>query len=66
MPGFLIEYHRKCGNVTVERFDSLIEAVEDRLRRDQQNSDDDLEIAAIASQSREQLEKSHSRYFFAA
>ncbi|QRQ65175.1 hypothetical protein [Corynebacterium kroppenstedtii] len=66
MPGFLIEYHRKRGNVKVERFASLIEAVEERLRRDQQNFDEDLEIVTVASQSREQLEKSHSRYFVSA
>lgn len=66
MPGFLIEYQRKRGNVKVERFASLIEAVEERLRRDQQNSDEDFEIATVASQSREQLEKSHSRYFVSA
>ena len=66
MPGFLIEYHRKRGNVKVERFASLIEAVEERLRRDQKNSDEDLEIVTVASQSREQLEKPHSRYFLSA
>lgn len=66
MPGFLIEYHRKRGHVKVEKFDSLMEALEERLRRDQKNFDEDLEIVTVASQSREQLEKSHSRYFLSA
>lgn len=66
MPGFLIEYHRKRGHVKVEEFDSLMEALEERLLRDQQNFDEDLEIVTVASQSRAQLEKSHSRYFLSA
>ena len=66
MPSFLIEYHRKRGAVKVERFDSLIAAMEERLIRDQNNLDEDLEIVTVSSKSREQLEKSHSRYFLSA
>ncbi|MCT1635875.1 hypothetical protein PQG75_08085 [Corynebacterium pseudodiphtheriticum] len=66
MPGFLIEYYRRRGAVKVEKFDSLAEAMEERLIRDQKNLDEDLEIVTVASKSREQLEKSHSRYFVSA
>ena len=57
MPGFLIEYHRRRGAVKVEQFNSLAEAMEERLLRDQKNLDEDLAIVT---------EKSHSRYFFSA
>lgn len=66
MPGFLIEYHRKRGDVRVERFDSLVDAMKERLDRDQRNRDDDLEIVTVSSRSQEQLQKSHSRYFVSA
>lgn len=66
MPGFLIEYHRRRGDVRVERFESLIAAMEERLIRDQKNLDEDLEIVTVSSKSREQLERSHSRYFLSA
>lgn len=66
MPGFLIEYHRKHGGVKVERFNSLLEAMHERLIRDRLNVDDDLELVTVASRSQEQLERSHSRYFASA
>lgn len=66
MPGFLIEYHRKFGEVHVEAFPSLIEAMQERLRRDRELQDHDVELVTVASKSREQLEKSHSRYFASA
>lgn len=40
--------------------------MEERLIRDQKNLDEDLEIVTVSSKSREQLERSHSRYFLSA
>lgn len=66
MPGFLVEYHRKRGDVSVEEYDSLMDALVERLRRDRMNHDPDLEIASIGANSRGDLERSHSRYFLRA
>ncbi len=66
MPAFLIEYHRPSGRVSCERYDSLLEATRERLHRDKENFDPDLEIVAIAAADEASLRVSHSRYFSAA
>ena len=65
MPAFLIKYQRRTGQVEYQEYESLIEATLQRLLMDKENDDPDLEIAAIASDSIENLRSSHSRYFAA-
>ena len=66
MPGFLIQYQRRSGQVQVTKYDSLLEATQERMHLDKSNYDPGLEIVAVASRSEAHLRKSHARYFFAA
>ncbi|MFC2263361.1 hypothetical protein [Corynebacterium matruchotii] len=63
MPGFLLEYHRKSGEVHVEKFDSLKQAIQKRVALESNVTDDDTEIVVIVSPDEQMLRKSHSRYF---
>lgn len=65
MSSFLIEYHRRSGRLAVTEFESLFQATKKRLELDRVNTDPDLEIVAVASESEEHLRQSHSRYFSA-
>lgn len=65
MIAYLIQYQRRTGEMTLERFDSLRDATVERLKLDRSNTDPDLEVVAIASRSENQLRVSHSRYFSA-
>ncbi|CAB0730691.1 hypothetical protein FRC0088_01582 [Corynebacterium diphtheriae] len=65
MASYLIKYHRRSGNLDITRFDSLIEATIKRLELDKTNTDPELEIVAVASESEDHLRQSHSRYFSA-
>ena len=64
MPGFLIQYHRLSGRVTCTRFDTLREALLERLRLDSERIDPDIENVAISAESKESLRRTHARYFF--
>lgn len=63
MPGFVIEYHRKTGAVTCDKYRDLYEATVERLRRDKLRTDMDVEIVSLSADSEETLRRSHSRYF---
>ena len=63
MPGFLIQYHRKRGEVHVEKFDSPKRAIQKRVALESTTTDDDVEIVVIVSPNEQMLRKSHSRYF---
>ncbi|AKV59431.1 MULTISPECIES: hypothetical protein [Corynebacterium] len=63
MTAYLIKYQRQTGMMALEEFDSLREATAERLRLDRLNTDPDLEIVAVASESEDHLRVSHSRYF---
>ena len=63
MTAYLVQYQRQSGALVLEEFGSLREATAERLRLDRLNTDPDLEIVAIASESEEHLRVSHSRYF---
>jgi len=63
MPGFLIQYHRKSGEVHVEKFDSPKRAIQKRVALESTTTDDDVEIVVIVSPNEQMLRKSHSRYF---
>lgn len=66
MSSYLIKYHRRSGNLDIFEYESLVEATLKRLELDRVNTDPDLEIVAVASESEEHLRQSHSRYFSAA
>lgn len=63
MPGFLIQYHRKSGEVHVEKFDSPERAIQKRVALESTTTDDDVEIVVIVSPNEQMLRKSHLRYF---
>ena len=63
MPGFLLQYHRKSGEVHVEKFDSPKRAIQKRIALESNTTDDDGEIVVIVSPDEQMLRKSHSRYF---
>jgi hypothetical protein len=63
MSGFLIQYHRKSGEVHAEKFDSPKRAIQKRVALESITTDDDIEIAVIVSPDEQMLRKSHSRYF---
>ena len=44
MPGFLIQYHRKSGEVHVEKFDSPKRAIQKCVALESTTTDDDVEI----------------------
>ena len=49
MPGFLLQYHRKSGEVHVEKFDSPKHAMQKRIALESTTTDDDVEIVVIVS-----------------
>ena len=63
MPGFLLQYHRRSGEVHVEKFDSLKQAIQKRVALESNVTDDDTEIVVIGSPDEQTLRESHSRYF---
>ena len=63
MPGFLLQYHRKSGEVHVEQFDSPKQAIQKRVALESNTTDDDIEIVVIVSPDEQMLRKSHSHYF---
>ncbi|MFE4949957.1 hypothetical protein ACFQ9V_07590 [Leifsonia sp. NPDC056665] len=66
MPGFLIEYNRRTGDWHAEEFpgpDGHRAALEERLRREQDRTNPDIEIASLNGDSLDTVKKTHSRYF---
>lgn len=63
MPAFLIDYNRRSGEVSYEKYASLVEATRERRRLDRENDDPEREIVAVASADEESLRHTHSRYF---
>ena len=63
MPGFLVQYHRKSGEVHVKKFDSHKQAIQKRIALESNVTDDDTEIVVIGSPDEQTLRESHSRYF---
>jgi hypothetical protein len=63
MPGYVIEYNRRTHTRRVTEFATPREAMEYRLKLEEQRTDTDIEIAALSSKSLDTLEQTHSRYF---
>jgi hypothetical protein len=69
MRNFLVVYNRRTGERTVEEFPEGCgrEAIRHRFMAEREhNGDTDIEVVVLSSNSREELEKTHSRYFRSA
>lgn len=63
MPGFLIKYNRRTGNVAYKQFPDLRSATKARLRFDRDRSDKNIEIVSVTGSSIDEIKSTHSRYF---
>lgn len=63
MPGYVIEFNRRTRERRVHQFVDHREAMRYRLQLEAQREDEDVEIAALISDSLETLRRTHSRYF---
>lgn len=66
MPGYVIEYHRPSGDRRVYEFPGETghqEALQFRLRLEDERVDEDWEIASLNSDSLDTVKKTHARYF---
>ena len=66
MSGFLIEYNRRTFEWHAKEFGGPSghrDALEARLRREQERTDPNIEIASLNGDSLETIKKTHSRYF---
>jgi len=69
MRSFLVVYNRRTGSNTVREFPPGHgrEAIRARFEAElQRRGDPDIEVVVLCSQSREELLKTHSRYFRSA
>lgn len=63
MPGYVIEFNRRTRERRVHEFEDHRDAMRYRLLLEGQRQDEDIEIAALISDSLEALQRTHSRYF---
>lgn len=63
MPGFVIEYHRRTGEMSLTEYAGIREATKERRRRDRLRANTDVEIVSVGAPDLETLRRSHSRYF---
>ncbi len=63
MQSFVIEFNRHTRERTVHAMATPREAIEYRLRLEQNREDSNIEIVVLTSASLETLERTHSRYF---
>jgi len=69
MRNFLVVYNRRTGENTVREFPpgQGREAIRARFEAEQQNrGNSDIEVVVLGSRSRDELLKTHSRYFQSA
>lgn len=66
MKNFLVVYNRRTGANTVREFPESCgrEAIRKRFEAEREHrGDTDIEVVVLVSSSREELKKTHSRYF---
>ena len=66
MSGFVIEYHRKTRECRVTSFlgeQGYRDVFNERLRLEAENTNPDVEIVSLVSDSIESARATHSRYF---
>jgi hypothetical protein len=63
MRGYVIQFNRRTGDRRVTEFATPHEAMEYRLQLEVGRLDENIEIAALISDSLETLQRTHSRYF---
>jgi hypothetical protein len=69
MRNFLVVYNRRTGATTVREFGEgrAREAIRQRFAAEQvHRGDPDIEVVVLGSSSRDELVKTHSRYFRSA
>lgn len=69
MRNFLVVYNRRTGAARVEEFGEGCgrEAIRQRFAAEREHrGDPDIEVVVLSSSSREELLKTHSRYFRSA
>lgn len=66
MISFLIQYDRRSGDLVVREFagsDGHERAIQERLRLEALDRTSDVELVVLNADSREELERTHGRYF---
>jgi hypothetical protein len=63
MRGYVIQFNRRTGDRRVTEFATPNEAMDYRLQLEAVRLDENIEIAALISDSLETLQRTHSRYF---
>ncbi len=66
MSGFVIVYQRKTGESRVRSFlgeNGYRDAFDERMKLEAENSDPDVEIVSLVSDSLESVRLTHSSYF---
>lgn len=64
MAGFVIEYNRRTRVSHVTEFATIQQAVQYRLKLEEQRTDRNIEIVALSAKSLDVIKQTHSRYFF--
>ena len=64
MKSFVIEYHRKTGELRIREFQDSDLAISDRINKYRNRESSDVEVVSIQADSLETLRRTHSRYFF--
>ncbi len=64
MKTFVIRYRRTTGEVGCTEFVDFAEALRLWHQLEDENSDPDVEIVSLASESLDMLKQTHRRYFF--
>lgn len=63
MKTFVIRYRRSNGEVEITEFTDFSEALKLRHKLESENSDPDVEIVSLTSESLEMVKQTHRRYF---
>lgn len=63
MAGFVIEYNRRTRARYVTEFATIREAVQYRLKLEDERTERNVETAALSSKTLDTLKQTHSRYF---
>ncbi|MGP5584939.1 hypothetical protein [Corynebacterium casei] len=63
MKTFVIRYRRTTGEVECTEFDDFADALKLRHKLEYENSDPDIEIVSLTSESLAMVKRTHRRYF---
>lgn len=63
MPGFVIKYNRKTGEVQYAQYPDLRVATQKRIQLENDLNDENIEVVCLTGASLAAIESTHSRYF---